>query len=199
MSGHYLPPQTATELAARTRAILAGVATITVDPEALAPATGPVNVAPTPTSGTQPLVPAPSAGTDGPLPPLPAISGPTPSSPDDGSAIYGTLTSAQGRSGGFLLNVYATTPPLQAGCSGDVSACKITHRDDGTSVSVGHWSDSSVPGGITYEVTAVRPDGANISILLSTESDPKGQNKVTSPTVPLTVDQLIAFVTSDQW
>jgi hypothetical protein len=187
----YTPPATSAELAAETRAILAGTATIQIDPirssdcgsvrVSVPAATGKVT-ARLP-NGATPTVPIPQAN--------------DPESGCSGAAIGGSLTSS-GRTGGFDLDVFAAAPSDKASCDGDTS-CSVHHRPDGSTLAIGTWHDSNLPGGITYQVELVRPDGAEILIHLSTMRDPKGAGPVTASRVPLTIDQLTAFVTSDRW
>ena len=186
----FQPPATGEQLAERTSEILAGTATIHVTDYGR-----PVTV-------TLPGSTAP-AGRSGPdrsgagAPSVPVLSkAPDSGASASGSAIVGTLTSSRG-TGGFDLNVFATTPG-PALCDADTN-CTVRTLADGSSLAVGSWQDASTPGGVTYQVELVRNDGADILIHLSTQRDPKGQSTVTSTELPLTVDQLIAFVTSDRW
>lgn len=180
----FQPPATGEQLAERTSEILAGTATIHVtDYGRPVTATVPGRTAPRRAPGSAPSLPVltkvPNGG---------ALA--------SGSAIVGTLTSPRG-TGGFDLNVFATTPG-PARCDADTN-CTVRTLADGSSLAVGSWQDASTPGGVTYQVELVRNDGADILIHLSTQRDPKGQSTVTSTELPLTVDQLIAFVTSDRW
>jgi hypothetical protein len=64
---------------------------------------------------------------------------------------------------------------------------------------VGSWHDDQVSGGVTYQVEAVRPNGRDVLLHLSTERDPKGHSTTIASAVPLTVAQMTALVTSDRW
>lgn len=162
-TGRFQPPTTPAELAAKTRAILAGIATIKVTDTGY-----PV----------QASVPA--------------------SVPAKGNhLIFGTL-SATGVTGGFDLNVFLASPGSKASCD-EGTGCTLHHRPDGSTLAIGTWHDPSVPGGITYQVELVRPDGADILLHLSTEHNPKGGSTVIASHTPLTVDQMTDFVTSDRW
>ncbi len=180
----YQPPDTGVELTAKTRAILAGLATIEVSYESPAASSGPSVAGPG-------VVIRTGAGSTTVL----AVTG-TPGA-GSGAAIVGTLTAA-GRTGGFDLDVFATEPGSKARCDTDTN-CSVQTRPDGSSLAIGSWHDPTVPGGITYQVEVVRPDGADILMHLSTEHDPKGQSAVTAARLPLTVAQLTDLVTSDRW
>lgn len=181
----FQPPATGEQLAQRTSAILAGTATIHVTDygRPVTASLPPASTAPRRAPGSAPSVPVLTKAPNG-------------DASASGSAIVGTLTSARG-TGGFDLNVFVTTSrtPL---CDADTN-CTVRTLADGSSLAVGSWHDASTPGGVTYQVELVRKDGADILIHLSTQRDPKGQSTVTSTELPLTVDQLIAFVSSDRW
>ena len=186
--GRYQPPDTAAKLAAKTRAILDGVATITVDPSRSS-GCGAVQAGP-PTSSA--VIPA---GPDVSLSPAYI---PLNQDGCSGAGLVGTLASS-GRTGGFDLDVFATSPGSKARCDGDGDKCSVHTRPDGSTLAVGSWHDPHVPGGVTYQIELVRRDGADILMHLSTESDPKGMSTVTTSQLPLTTKQLTDFVTSTQW
>ncbi len=183
--GRFQPPTTPAELAAKTRAILAGIATIKVTDYPV-PASVPASV---PAKGNH------STPTPTPIPSQSSVSVPIGRNP--GSAIFGTL-SATGVTGGFDLNVFLASPGSKASCD-EGTGCTLHDRPDGSTLAIGTWHDPSVPGGITYQVELVRPDGADILLHLSTEHNPKGRSTVTASHTPLTVDQMTDFVTSDRW
>lgn len=54
-----------------------------------------------------------------------------------------------------------------------------------------------MPGGTRCAVHLVRPDGANILLLLSNEADATGQSMVLADHAPLTIDQMSDLVGSD--
>lgn len=189
-TGRYLPPQTPAALEVTLAKILAGTATVRVTDTS-----SPVAGASAPSQTGAPPAPSP---TGGPPAPVPAPDQPKPT-PDDGTAVVGTITNLDGTSGGFDLNVAAGAQPDASGCTSDFTDCTITPRPDGSSLAVGLSHDQSAPGGITYEVHLVRPDGANILLHLSNESDPKGQSTVLTDHTPLTITQMTDLVASDQW
>lgn len=182
----YQPPTAGAQLAEQARAILGATATITV----------------TDSSGSASGAPAKSTGQvrvatkgGGPAEQIPAISGEP--GANSGAAIVGTLTAA-GLTGGFDLNVFATTPGSKAHCDADTD-CSVRTLTDGSSLAVGSWHDDTMPGGLTYQVEMVRADGADILFHLSTEQDPKGQSAVTASQLPLTLAQMTDFVSSERW
>jgi hypothetical protein len=182
-TGRFQPPKTPAELAAKTRAILAGIATIKVtDTGYPVQASVPASV---PAKGNH-LTPISSQS---------SVSAPI--GRKSGSAILGTL-SATGVTGGFDLNVFLASPGSKASCD-EGTGCTLHDRPDGSTLAIGTWHDPSVPDGITYQVELVRPDGADILLHLSTEHNPKGGSTVTASHTPLTVDQMTDFVTSDRW
>jgi hypothetical protein len=187
----YVPPSTVGQLEAKTRAILGRLATITVDPNrstdcgatqiSLPPAPGKVTVR------------LPNGATTS-VPTVPSLA---PNSDCSGAALGGSLTSA-GRTGGFDLDVFTASPGSTARC--DESTTCITRRlANGSTVATSTWADGSVPGGVTYQVEVVRPDGADVLMHLSTETNPKGESSVSSSQVPLTLAQMTTFAASDRW
>lgn len=161
----YQPPATVAALAARTRVILAGTATITVDKSR-------------------------SSGCGASTPTLPGQPGDC-----SGADLVGALTS-DGHTGGFDLDVSAAPAGTTASCETGIH-CTVHHRADGSTLAIGHTT--VIGGGVTYEMNYVRADGADILLHLSTESDPKGESPITTTVIPLSQDQMISFVTSDQW
>lgn len=169
----FQPPTTAEELAAKARAILAGAATITVS------VTG---------NNVQMTLPAGLKGAH--IRTLPSAGEP------NGAAIAGTLT-ADGRSGGFDLDVFEQkSNGTGTSCDNPDSCTKRTYAD-GTTL----WTSRTqlAAGGITEQVELDRADGAVIAMHLSTEDQPKGEGTVTASQLPLTVQQMTDFVSSDQW
>lgn len=196
-AGRYLPPQTPAALKATLSRILAGAATVRVTDTSSAGASAPSQTPAPPVvqgPGDSPATTRPAT----PPAPVPAPVQPKPT-PDDGAAIVGTITSSDGVSGGFALDVFAGAQPDAFGCTSDFTECTVTARPDGSSLAVGLAHDGSVPGGITYEVHLVRPDGGNILLYLSNEADPKGQSGVLADHAPLTLAQMTDLVASDQW
>jgi hypothetical protein len=169
----FQPPASADELAARARAILAGIATITVTDS------GP---------NVQMTLPSGMKG---------AASAAVPNGGDaNGAMITGTLTAA-GRTGGFQLDVY-TEKAHGTGTACDVpSSCKHHVGSDGSVLWASTWHDAT--GGLTEQVELDRADGGVISLHLSTERDPKGGGPAIASQLPLTVQQMTDLVSSDQW
>jgi hypothetical protein len=110
----------------------------------------------------------------------------------DGAQIVGTLTVA-GVTGGFDLAVFPA-PRLP----GDIECeCTPTTLPDGSLLITG---DSTIGSDdITRSVRLHRADGVQFVMLLSNESSPKGNGEKLAEQPPLTVDQMVAIVTSDQW
>lgn len=180
--GPYQPPDTAAKLTAKTRAILDGVATITVDPSRSSGCGATKPSAPPKPSSTSGLIPM----SDGSC---------------SGAEIAGTLTRDR-QTAGFVLNVAAGSQSYGgAQCAGDSNSTCLTRerRNDGSTLAIGVWHSVNVPGGVTYEAQFVRPKGAWVDLVVSTMSDPKGQSPVITSQVPLSTKQLIAFVTSSKW
>jgi hypothetical protein len=182
----YQPPSSAADLAGQARAILAGIATIEVT-DSSDPAHGdpPIKVDPNAPTATISIDPSSAAGRLAP-------------SGGGGPSISGMLT-ASGQTGGFDLHAFLASPiSTEATCDGG-SDCTVRTLASGSSLAVGSWHDPTVAGGATYQVEVLRPDGAEIVFHLSTENDPKGQRTVTATQLPLTVEQMISFVTSERW
>ena len=185
----YVPPSTAAQLEAKARAVLGNLATISVDPNRSSDCGAlRISVPPAPGKAT---VPHHGAG-----PSLPVLASNDPNA-CSGAAIGGSLTSA-GRTGGFDLDVFATSPGSTAKCDG-LPTCATRRLPNGSTLATSTWHDSSVPGGVTSQVEVIHPDGADVLMHLSTESDPKGQSPVSTSQMPLTLDQMAAFAGSDRW
>ncbi|MGI8664840.1 MAG: hypothetical protein ACR2N4_02215 [Jatrophihabitans sp.] len=123
--------------------------------------------------------------------------GAEPAQTHSGPAIGGSLTAA-GQSGGFDLLVASAGPTERAQCD-EGFACTVRTLTDGTTLAVGAFRDPQTPGAITYQVLAVHADGAAVQLHLSTERDPKRHSTVTASRIPLSVQQMTSFVTSDRW
>jgi len=192
-SDRYQAPDTAAKLAAKTRAILGSLATITVDPSRSTNC-GAIQLTLPAGPPSSPVIPA------GPGVPLSPLTGDTRADHTNcsGASLVGTLTS-NGRTGGFVLDVFAAPPGSKAHCAENGGPCSVHPRSDGSTLAVGTWPDPAGPGGVTYQVELVRPDGADILIDLSPQDETKGRGTVTTSQMPLTTQQLTAFVTSTQW
>jgi ferric-dicitrate binding protein FerR (iron transport regulator) len=187
----FQPPSTVAALTVTARSILAGTATITVDPKRSSACGAAVGTAPRATSSGTSIATPPGQTNQ---PPLPKPAGQPECS---GAAIVGTLTSS-GITGGYDLSVYRTSPGAQPFC--DIqTTCTPRTLADGSRLATATWHDSEVRGGVTYEVNFLRPDGGEILFRLSTEHDPKGASVVTATRVPLTVEQMTALVMSGRW
>ncbi|MFN2560294.1 MAG: hypothetical protein ABR571_03205 [Jatrophihabitans sp.] len=178
------PPSTGAALTEKVREILAGTATIAVTETDV-----PGGVTLSVPSGPPPSDASPAIVVGSPVK--------LPSGGGSGPSIVGTLT-AGGRTGGFQVVAYQADPGSKAMCDGGTD-CSVRALADGTSLAVGSWHDDQVSGGVTYQVEAVRPDGREVLLHLSTERDPKGHSTRIASALPLTVAQMTALVTSDRW
>jgi hypothetical protein len=110
----------------------------------------------------------------------------------DGAQIVGTLTVA-GVTGGFDLAVFPA-PRLE----GDLECvCTRTTLPDGSLLIT--WDTPQGSDDITRAVELHRADGVKFVMLLSNESSPKGNGEKLAEQPPLTVDQMVAILTSDRW
>jgi hypothetical protein len=125
---------------------------------------------------------------------------PTPNKLGGDTFIGGALTSSDTVTGGYDLQILQTAPGDKAMCDDpDLSTCSVTELADGSSLALGHEPLDGAPDGVTYEVDLVHPDGVELLMHVSNESDPKGESRVLAPKPPLTLDQMKAVVTSDEW
>jgi hypothetical protein len=183
----FQPPPTPAALAAKARSVLAGIATIDVTD-------GGYNVQMTLPSGMR-------GGDDhGGRVALPnsdnsngAGRGGTLSA---GAGISGTLT-ADGRTGGFDLDVYYQPVTGHGTVCDNADTCRHHVSSDGSVVWASTWRGNA--GGLTQQVEIDRADGAVISMHLSTTRDPKGGGPAITSQLPLTVQQMTDVVSSDQW
>jgi hypothetical protein len=81
----------------------------------------------------------------------------------------------------------------------DPASCTVRRLPDGSSLATSHTALAGAPNGVTYQANLIRPDGVAILMHVSNERSPKGASEVLAPRPPLTVDQLVAIVTSDRW
>ncbi|HEU5005779.1 MAG TPA: hypothetical protein VFT67_02345 [Jatrophihabitantaceae bacterium] len=183
----WQPPASPAQVAATARQLLAGLATVTVTDTGY-----PVGV----TAPDGPDSGAASAGSGAPNAAQPDHSA-VPQ--HDGAAIVGTIT-ADGRRGGFDLNVMSADdgPVTRSACDFH-DGCTVTAQPDGSALVVSVWHSPNQAGGLTYQVESVRPGGADVLLHLSTLTDPKGDSAVNTKRLPLTVQQMTDFVSSDQW
>jgi hypothetical protein len=173
-------PGSAEELADRFRAVLGDLATFTVTD------TG------TPMTITLPAGPGGHGESQQAQPP---------DSKPSGWAIVGRLTSAA-VAGGYDLQIYqGTATETEAWCdTPDPAACTMRELPDGSSLAVGITTALEGPaGGVTYQVTVIRPDGVTTLMHLSNLSDPKGAGELLATQPPLTTNQMVEIVTSEAW
>jgi hypothetical protein len=176
-------PGTPEELADRFRAVLGDTATFTVTE------TG------APVVLTAPAAPPASAPGGAGAQSVTAL----PSATPVGAAIVGMLTAA-GVTGGFDLQIYPTTPGEPAWCDDpDLSHCTVRTLADGSSLATAQVPLEGSSNGVTLQANLIRPDGAEFLMHVSNERSPKGASEVLGATPPLTIDQMIAIVTSDRW
>ena len=173
----FAVPDTPEDLAARFRTVLGDLATFTVtDTGAVAVLTAPASPGAVPSAQQVPVTPT-----------------------FVGAAIVGTLT-ASGVTGGYDLQIYPTDANEQARCDGPESPrCTVQRLPDGSSLATEQVALDGSPNGVTYLVSLVRPDGVAFLMHVSNERSPKGHSELLAPQPPLTIDQMIAIVTSDRW
>ena len=117
--------------------------------------------------------------------------------PGTGAAIVGVLT-ANGSSGGYDLQIIKSGGVPGAHCEDlDRADCKIHTVADGASLAVS--TEPLEGGGSTQMVDLVRKDGVEFLMHVSNQRDPKGPSTILSPRPPLTTDQMVKIVTSEQW
>lgn len=181
-------PETPAQLADRFRAVLAGTATFTVTDTGAAVGI-PIHLpALTGTAGNEPSRPA-----------APVASGGASINFTAGAAIVGTLT-ASGATGGFDLQWLPTSPGARAQCDDpDRSNCKVQQLADGSSLATGTEALWGSANGVTYQADLIRPDGTEFLMHVSNERDPKGESSVLADQPPLSVNQMVAVVTSPLW
>lgn len=172
------PPQTPEELIGRFQTVLGDTATFTV-----------VETAPGAVVMTMPAAPtgpqaADRAGDSKPK--------------QVGAALQGDLT-ASGVTGGFDLVVYPRDNPGEAAqCDlADAGECALRTLPDGSTLATDRVQLEG--GGVTHLARLERADGLSITIHVSNRQNPKGMGGLTADRPPLTVEQLVAIVTSDLW
>ncbi|PSL57786.1 hypothetical protein B0I31_102765 [Saccharothrix carnea] len=174
-------------LAERFRAVLGDLATFTVTetgPGASVMTLPDRPITTTAATATAPTTTAPS--TTGPQQPKTI-----------GSSIVGTLTSA-GVTGGFDLLMYPGLGRDGAWCDApDEPSCSVRELPDGSSLATSQVALES--GGVTHQISLVRPDGLVFVMHVSNRQSPKGSGPVLGTHPPLTVEQLVRIATSDRW
>ncbi|HVK22481.1 MAG TPA: hypothetical protein VM677_14075 [Actinokineospora sp.] len=131
-------------------------------------------------------------------PPGQKITGPLPTR-YAGASFIGTLT-AGGVTGGFDLLMHPEGKLANGGGCGvePPPECRVANLPDGSILGI--WDMRlETKGGITYGVDRVRPDGVVVGIHVSNISSPKGNGTKLAPRPPLTLDQVIAIISSDRW
>lgn len=116
------------------------------------------------------------------------------------SAIVGTLTAA-GVTGRYQLATWLDEPGGVAGCSSP-EPCTMRELPDGSSLATAEFPLEGGVGGTTYSVHLARPDGGRLDMHVSNwrwSPEGSGSGEVLAPRPPLTIDQMIAIVTSDRW
>ncbi|MGN6606843.1 MAG: hypothetical protein ACTHMS_07520 [Jatrophihabitans sp.] len=147
---------------------------------------------------TMPAAPssAPATGT----PSTPSIGGSPSSLPpvqSNGVAIVGVLTAADGRHGGYDVQMFQASPGEQAQCDDpDRSHCTLSRVDGGT-LAIG--DEPLEGGGVTYRGEYVRADGVAILLHVSNRANPKGMGGLLASAPPLTRAQVEQVVTSSAW
>jgi hypothetical protein len=174
-------PQTPKALADRFRVVLRDTATFTVT----------VTVTDT---GHAVTISAPSR-----IPSGGSVELPVPAGKPNGAAIVGVLT-AGGVSGGYDIQIFQSDPGTKATCDDpDSSTCSVRRLDDGSSLATGHEQLQNNADGVTYQADLIRPDGVEFLMHTSNERDPKGESAVLADHPPLSIDDMVAILTSDRW
>jgi hypothetical protein len=124
---------------------------------------------------------------------------PVPAGKPNGAAIVGVLT-AGGVSGGYDIQIFQNDPGTKAACDDpDSSTCSVRRLDDGSSLATGHEQLQNNADGVTYQADLIRPDGVEFLMHTSNERDPKGESAVLADHPPLSIDDMVAILTSNRW
>lgn len=190
-------PQTAAELAARFRVVLGDTATFTVRIGEPAHHSR-ISVETAGPSAPRVVINTPD-GTARSGKALPDNKALPRSTTPQGAFIAGTLTAA-GRTGGFDLQIFPSSPGASAQCDDPAeSHCTIRRLPDGSSLAVGSEPLQNSSEAVTYQVDLVRSDGVEFLMHVSNERDPKGASPVLSAQPPLSRQQMVSIVTSERW
>jgi hypothetical protein len=112
--------------------------------------------------------------------------------------LLGELT-VDGVTGGFDIQYFRAGRGQRATCDDmDRVQCHVSSPARGGSLATGEESLQTDPGGVTRQAVYVRTDGTEFVMHVSNAADPKGAGSV-GPKPPLTTDQMVAIVTSQQW
>jgi hypothetical protein len=114
--------------------------------------------------------------------------------------LAGVLTTAGNVSGGYDIQSYRGNRGERPMCPDtDKAACTIHSLPNGGAVGYIHDPLLGAPGSVTNTVDYVRADGMHFLMSVSNQRDPKGLSPKLAAQPPLTVDQIIDILTSDQW
>lgn len=132
-----------------------------------------------------------------------SVVAPQPDDQDTPAFINGTLTSA-GVTGGFALTIYPTESEPDEWCRlSRMDDCADSTLPDGSRLATGTAQPDR--GAVSHLACLKRPDGTMILMHVSNQEDPRGAvinspgGEIYAPQPPLTLDQLTAIVTSDEW
>jgi hypothetical protein len=175
-------PRNSQELADRFRAVLGDTATFTVT-DIPARSGPPASLPPARSRGSVLRVPPPDSATN----------------PEtEGAMIVGTLTRS-GVTGGFYLSVDRSSPGQTPICADlDRATCTKRTLADGSALAIGE-EKTDTPNGVLYLIDLIRPDGVQFLFNLSNERDPKGGSETLGAHPPMTIEQMIAVLTSGRW
>ena len=180
-SGAPAVPTSTQELADRFRAVLGGTATFTLTdltPGAVPHGSPPASAGRMPGASFIPIDP-----------PDPATAGAT---------IVGTLTMS-GVTGGFYLSVSRASPGQTPMCADlDRATCTTRTLADGSLVAIGQ-EHTDPPNGVLYMIDLIRPDGVQLLMNVSNERNTQGGSEILAAQPPMTVEQMLAVVSSDRW
>jgi hypothetical protein len=175
-------PTSPEDLIARFEVVLGGTATPEVTTKMIVPGTSPSK---NQHSGTVSVVT------------------PEPGDPDNRALIAGTLTSA-GVTGSFDLTIYTSDSGPDEWCRlSRTEDCDVSTLPDGSRLATG--TGQQAPGAVSRLACLVRPDGTTVLMHVGNQEDPGGAainspgGRIYSPQPPLTLDQMKAIVTSDEW
>lgn len=184
-SAGFSVPQTARDLEERFRRVLGDTATFTVTDTGHAVTLVVPSAPPAPSGGSAPSIPIGTA--------VPIGSG-----DPNGAAIVGVLTSADGVSGGYDIQIFQSTPGATARCDDpDSSTCDVRRLADGSSLATGR--EPLRNDAVTFQADLIRPDGVEFLMHVSNERDPKGAGPVLAAHPPISLDRMTAIVTSERW